>query len=102
MSARRAEVRLKRHPIMIITLGLTIAWQLGCGGRPDQPVKDQPLAEQVASEKSEDVSEPAGDATSDGTVSIATPRRASICSGKSIAASMAISMRSISHHGATR
>ena len=101
MSARRAEVRLKRHPIMIITLGLTIAWQLGCGGRADQPVKDQPLAEQVASEKSEDASEPAGDATSDGTVSIATPP-ASICSGKSIAASMAISMRSISHHGATR
>ena len=32
MSARRAEVRLKRQPIVMITLGLTIAWQLGCGG----------------------------------------------------------------------
>ena len=73
MSTRRAGVRWKLHPIVTITLGLTTAWQLGCGGRADQPVKDQPLAEQVASEKSEDGSEPAGDATSDSTVSIATP-----------------------------
>ena len=32
VSARRAEVRLKWQPMVMITLGLTIAWQLGCGG----------------------------------------------------------------------